>query len=150
MKMANFENLKKLDVTKDKTATYTIGQVIVNDQSPILTVAPATEANKGYFNALLKRASKSARQVAAGKVSAVLIAENRDEDRALYPSYIVKNWSNVFDSSGDEVPFSKEACEEFLEALPDWLFDDLRNFCGKPDNFVDATALNGLENVAKN
>jgi len=148
--MANFDHLKKLDVTKDKTATYTFGQIVVNDVSPILTVAPATEANKGYFNALLKRASKSARQVAAGKVSAALISENREEDRTLYPLYIVQGWENVFDADGNTVEFSKEACAEFLSALPDWLFDDLRNFCGKPDSFVDVSSLVDLEEVAKN
>lgn len=148
--MANFDHLKKLDVTKDKTASYTLNQIVVNDLSPVLTVAPATEANKGYFNALLKRASKSARQVAAGKVSAALIEENREEDRVLYPMHIVKGWENVFDSTGAEVAFSKEACAEFLEALPNWLFDDLRNFCGKPDNFVEVASLDLLEDAAKN
>jgi hypothetical protein len=147
--MANFGHLKSLDVTKEKTVTYTINQITVNDKSPVLTVAPATEANKGYFNALLKRAGRSARQVAAGKINAALISENRDEDRMLYPAHVVLGWEDVYDAEGNPVPFTKEDCADFLRALPDWIFDDLRNFCGKPDNFVESTSFD-LDATAKN
>lgn len=136
--MADFSHLKGLDVSTDKTAEFHLHQITVNGKTPVLIVAPATEANKPYFNALLKRAGKSARQVRAGAISSGMIAENRDEDRDLYPKHVVKGWRDVIDGkTGEDVKFSAKECRAFLEALPDWLFDDCRNFCGNPANFTD-------------
>jgi len=134
--MVDFSHLEQLDVTKDRTAEFTLHSIEVNGVSPTIIVAPATEANKAYFNALLKRAGRSARQVAAGKINAGMIQENREEDRALYPAHIIQGWKDMLDADGSEVEFSRENCADFLNALPGWLFDDLRNFCGKPENFV--------------
>lgn len=139
---ADFSHLKALEVTPDKTSRYTLHQITVNGKTPTLIVAPATEANKPYFNALLKRAGKSARQVRAGAVNAGLIEENREEDRDLYPKYIVKSWEDMPDGkTGEDVKFNLKDCEEFLAQLPDWLFDDVRNYCGNPANFAEVMDL---------
>ena len=130
--MANFNHLKALDV-KDKTAEMTIYQI---EGNPVLVMRPATEANKPYFNAVLKRSRKSVRALQAGGVSAAIISENRAEDRELFPQHVVVGWRGVKDVDGNEVPFDKTACAEFLEALPDWLFDEVRTFAGVSSNYT--------------
>ncbi len=136
--MADFKYLEALDVPVDKTVEYTFHQITVNGRSPTLIVAPATEANKPYFNALLKRASKSARQVRAGAINAGLIEENREEDRELYPKYVARGWRDMIDGGGIELKFSVSDCADFLNALANWMFDDLRNFCGNPANYAES------------
>lgn len=128
--MTNFSHLKELEV-KDKTADYTIYQII---GEPTLIVKPATEANKAYFNSVLRQ---SRRNISAlkGQINAKTIKRNRDEDKKLYPKSIITGWKDVRDNEGKSVKFSIENAGDFIEALPDWVFDDLRGFCGDPSNF---------------
>lgn len=138
----------RLNVADGRTAKLTMHQIAVGDVTPYLVVRPATEATKPYYNALLKRAGKNVRAVSAGAISAGMVSENRDEDRRLFPAHIVVTWGYVRadgsevegrmpDAEGKDIPFSAEACADFLRALPDWLFDDVRQFCSNPANFVD-------------
>jgi len=130
----DFNHLKALEVQSERTAEYTFYQIV---GEPVLIVSPATEANKPYFNALLKRSRKNSRRITAGSFTAAVIEENRDDDRVLYPKLIVKGWRKVSDSQGVSQDFSLEKCTAFLAALPDWLFDELRQFCIDPQNFID-------------
>ncbi|MHA1859164.1 MAG: hypothetical protein ACTSUU_06935 [Candidatus Thorarchaeota archaeon] len=141
----DFEHLKKLEVKAGETAPFTFYQIV---GEPVLHLAPATEANKPYFNALLKRSRKNQRRLQGGNFTATVIAENRDDDRELYPRHIVKGWDQVVDSDGESVPFSKEACADFLTALPDWLFDEARQFAVDASNYVDVEA--DVEELAGN
>lgn len=134
--MSKFSHIKTHRVKADVTAEYTLYQISVNGVSPTLIVKPATELNKPYFNALLKRSARTARRAASGKIDAATIAQNRAEDRQLYPQHVVTGWTDVIGDDGKEVPFSKEDCADFLAAVDDWVFDDLRNFCGTPTNFT--------------
>ncbi len=145
--MTDFSHLKGLEVSADNTAKYTIHQIMVNGKTPTLIVAPATEANKPYFNALLKSTGKNARTIRAGIMNTGMLDENRKEDRELYPSHIVKGWDDMLDAGGKEIKFSMNEVVSFLSELPDWLFDDIRNFCGNPANF---TELVNLEISSKN
>lgn len=146
--MADFSHLKDLDVSTERVARFTLHQIAVNGKTPTLLVAPATEANSAYFNALLKRANKSARAVRAGNINTGMIAENREEDRELYPRHVVKGWEDMVDGkTGEDVKFDRDECVNFLANLPDWLFDDIRNFCGNPANFVETV---DIETQAKN
>lgn len=135
--MADFSHLEALEVSTDKTAEYTLHQISVNGLSPTLIVAPATEVNKPYFNALLKRASKIGRAVRAGNMTTAMIQEKRDKDKELYPKHVVKGWRDVVDRKGKVVKFSVEEVTSFLEQLPDWLFDEVSQFCDNPANFVE-------------
>ena len=135
--MADFSHLQELDVSAETTAEFTLHQITVNGKTPTLIVAPATEANKPYFNALLKRAGKTARQVKAGAVNAGMIEENREEDKELYPKHVIKGWKDVVDATGEDTKFSAKDCEAFVAALPNWLFDEVRNFCGNPASFAE-------------
>jgi hypothetical protein len=131
--MTDFGNLKSLEVKAEKTAPFTIYQI---EGEPMLHLAPATEVNKPYFNALLKRSRKNQRRINSGSFTSAVIQENRDNDRELYPLYVVRGWERVVDSSGNAAEFTPENVRDFLTALPDYLFDEVRNFATEPSNFV--------------
>lgn len=145
---ADFSHIKSLDVSTEKPARFKLHQITVNDVTPTLLVVPATETNKPYFNALLKRSGKSARAARSGTISLGMIADNRKEERDLYPQHVIVGWEDMVDGrTGEEVEFSKAECINFLVNLPNWLFDDIRAFCSNPASFV--TELE-VEVVAKN
>lgn len=129
----DFSHLKNLDV-KDRTARFPIHQIA---GAPALIMKPATEANKPYFNAVLKRSRRNVRALKAGAINQVMIAENREQDRELFPKFVVTGWEGVTDSKGKEAEFNRENCEAFLRALPDWIFDEVRDFAGNSVNFTE-------------
>lgn len=145
--MVDFSHVQQLEVTSERTVPFTLHQITINGKTPVLHVAPATDANKPYFNALLKRASKVGRAVKAGKMTAAMLEENREEDRDLYPRHVIKGWDDVLEAGGEYVPFGTDACHDFIAALPNWVFDDVRNFCGEASNFVEVM---DVQVVAKN
>lgn len=128
--MTDFSHLKQLEVN-DKTAEYPIYQI---SGEPTLILKPATEANKPYFNSVLRRSKRNLRAIKTG-INQKMIKENREEDRELYPKHIITDWKDVPDSKGKKVPFSVENCTDFIQALPDWIFDDIRAFAGESSNF---------------
>lgn len=145
--MGKFGHLKQFDVESDHTTEYTISRITVNGVSPTLKVAPATEANKPYFNAQIRYTQKNLRSMRSGGMSGRTLEEMRELDRDLYPKYVIKGWRDVVDADGNDVQFSKSECEAFLSELPDWIFDEVREFCSNPQNHVDAV---DVEATAKN
>ena len=142
----DFSHLSELDVSGRQTVEYTLYHL---EGEPTLILSPATQSNKPYFNALLKRSRKNQAALKAGAINSGMIDGNRDEDRELYPLYIVQGWRRVTDSSGAEVPFAKDVCSSFLHHLPDWIFDEVREFAGSPQNFVSQPFANAAA-TAKN
>lgn len=138
--MTDFGYLNQIEV-RDQTADYTINEIEVNGKSPTLVLKPTTQANTAYFNALLKSSTKKARRNAGAQIDASILDEGREEDRVLFPLYVVAGWKNVVNSKGKDVPFSPTECEAFLRALPDWKFDDIRNFCGNSRNFLNLSSI---------
>lgn len=132
----DFSHLKKLEVT-GKTARCVLFQV---SGEPVLHVAPATEANRPYFVELLKQSRKNRQQIAAGGFSASVIKANRAIDRELYPLFIIKDWEGIVDINGAPVAANTESIREFVDALPDWVFDQIRSFAAEPSNFVGVSA----------
>lgn len=144
--MAKFD-FQNLNVADGRTGKLVLHQIALGGSTPFLTVKPATDATKGYYNAVLRRAGKSVRQVQAGAINASLMNENRDDDRRLYPLHIIVGWGYIKDdgeevvgfmpdADGAKTPFTKENCHDFVAALPNWLFDDVRQYCGNSVNFV--------------
>jgi len=131
--MTDFSHLRLYDVASDDTAELELCQL---EGSPVLVVAPATDTNRGYFNALLKRNKTYARRLKAGGVTPELLSKNRNEDRVLYARFVLKGWKGVVDSAGASVDFNVENATAFLKALPDWIFDDVRSFAAEPSSFV--------------
>jgi hypothetical protein len=130
----SFNHLKRLAVTVEMTAEFPLHQLI---GEPVLILAPATSANKDYFNGLLRRSRKNLRQIQAQSIDTSLLDENREDDRILYSKHVVKGWRKIVDDTGSLVELNEASCLEFLKALPDWLFDDVRTFASNPRNFLD-------------
>lgn len=146
--MGKFGHYEKLS-TSGKTSTFTIHSVTVNGKSPKLIGRFAGESNTGYYNQLLKRSFQYAQQVAANAVTAAMLDENRAEDRALYPEFVIEGWENVTDSKGKPVDFSTEDCKDFLESLPGWVFDEVRGHFSNPRNFAGTVAIETEQVEAK-
>lgn len=142
--MAKFGHLRKLEV-KDKTVEYPLYQLA---GEMVLIVKPATEANKPYFNEVLRRSKKNMRQISAGSIDSALIEQNRADDRKLFPEHVIVGWKNVVDSDKKIVPFTKEDCKDFLDSIPDWIFDDIRAFATNSSSIAQAAIQ--MEEVAKN
>ena len=115
---------------------------------PTLTVRQAGEDNTLYFNALLRQVNRSRRR--GRKVETTDLKANRKLDIGLYSKFVVVGWINVKDSSDKVVEFSIEAVEEFLNAIPSYMFDDMREFCTNPENFVEGIDEEDTEEAAKN
>lgn len=138
--MTDFAYLEQIEV-KEQTAQYQISEIEVNGVSPTLTLKPTTQSNERYFNAVLKDATKSAKKTGGTGLNSGALNESRDRDRELFARFVVVGWENVMDGTGSPVPFSPDACEKFLAALPDWKFDDIRTYCGRPQNFLSASTI---------
>lgn len=135
--MPSFDNLKAFDVKTDTSVRYEINEIRMGDNRvPYLMVKPATEANKPFARAQLLRSNKRVRTNAGRGVSLENIMDTRDDDRQLYPKFVVEGWGDVYDTDGKPVDYSTKNCEDFLKALPDWIFDGLRSFCTNPSNFA--------------
>ena len=136
--MNSFKHLESLEVPKEATAEFTLYDIENPDGTfPVLILASATEANKRYFNKLLRRSRRNMSKVQAQDFDVSMLKANRDDDRVLYPKYVVKGWRHVQDVKGKEVTFSEENCTGFIKVLPGWIFDSVRLFAGKPRNFIE-------------
>lgn len=135
--------LEQFQVKGDTVVPFKLYAITIEGKIPTLLVRPATEANKPYFNELLKRARSYARQMSANAVTAETLAENRAEDRALYPQHVIAGWEDMPEK------FSQEECVDFLSHLPDHIFDDLRVYCGTAGNFVKGPVIDA-ETAGKN
>ena len=109
-----------------------------------LICRPAVEANRPFYEALLRtsgaRQRASLTTVTTLKVDPENSRQDRREDRNIYPGLVVVGWEGITNRQGQEVEFSVDACGSFLRALPDWIFDRLRLFAMRPDNFVREAA----------
>ena len=131
--MSKFEHLKKQDVAGDKTIEYVMNQLV---GEPVLHVLPATESNKPFWNATLRALNKK-KNYNKRNVTAGMIEQNRKDDKDMYPLYVIKGWDNMLDGKGGTIPYTAEDCVDFVNSLPDYIFDALRDFVTDNTNFVD-------------
>ena len=122
--------------------------------SPWIEVMRADESNKNYFNAMLRAQRQNRRRLRRGNVSVEDLQRMRETDVKLFPLHVCKDWGNVLDANGVEVPFSAEACEQFLRRLLEAdggidIIDDLRDFAASPESFSEDEYDDG-EDLAKN
>lgn len=132
-----FGQLAKHEVTAK--ATFELPEI---GEGAALTVAIAGEANLEYFKAVLKQvpSDKGSRKAKKGEVVEVTPAEvkkQRAVDRNMFGKYVVKAFTKVVDDKNVPVPFDEENATSLMNALPDWLFDELRKFCTDVSNFTD-------------
>ncbi len=131
--MPDFSNLQKYHVAPEATSVYKLTQLEGNMS---LTVVPTTDANKGYLNAVLQRNQDNARAVQAGGMSIEMMEATREDDKVLYAQHAVKD-SHLVDAKGKPVPHSVDNILDFFQKIPNWIFDDIRMYCGQPRNFLD-------------
>ena len=148
--MPNFNSLKSLETSSKTTVEYEIIEITLSGKIPVLTVRPATSNNKLYMNSILHRAVKMARRIKKGHHSVEMLDELRESDRLLYSKYIIIGWRNVVDDDGTAITFSQPNCQEFMSALPGWIFDELRVFCGETSNFVNHQDPEDINYLVKN
>jgi hypothetical protein len=138
--MTDFSHLRSLEQKGDAEIPYKLEQI---EGAPTIWFAPGTDANKVFQNETLRRANTRARHNRRSKrVTAETVAASRQEDREVIATTCARRW-DVKDAKGKPVDFTPENCLEFFEALPDWLFDDIRAFVTEPGNFVAADLVGG-------
>lgn len=144
--MTDFSHLKKLDVN---------GRVVemplyVLEGTPVLLLRSAMHDNKPYVNAVLKSTSRQMSRMQRGVVTQEILNQQREQDRVLFAKHVIVGWRGVMDSGGKPVEFSTDVCQEFLQALPDYILDDIKLFASTPSNFVDHDDMIDTEELEKN
>ena len=140
MKFRNFSDSE--EITRQSTTRYEFFSLEyeLEDGStmvPWMEVHPVGEINRPYINAVLAQQARNRRRLTKGKIDARMLEENREQDRELYPKFVMTgNWGGwLDDETGEEVPYSEEAARELLTQLPIDEFDELRAFCNELHNF---------------
>lgn len=146
--MSTFNRFEKLRAT-DQPVAFTMHDIAMGGEPPVLLVLPATEANRPYINELLR--SRTATAAARKQITAKTLEQARLDDVELFAKHVVKGWKHVVDDDGKPVVFSVEECTNFLLALarhaPDQ-FDKIRAFCNAIENFRPESM--DVEAAAKN
>ena len=125
--MTDFSRFSR--VTTD-TARFTFHEL---EGEPWIAMKPATAANRPYLNALIKANGGRARR---RRITAETYGKNQRQDIGLYAQHVVTAWGNVFDNQGTAVDLSPETCKDFLSAIPDYMFDEARDFATDPESYT--------------
>lgn len=146
--MGNFTYMNNLEVNDNTISELEIYHIrLPGDNVPVLFGKCAGEANKPYYNELLKSAAKDVRVRKTGRITKEMVEERRDQDRELMSKYVITGWRNVVDENLKPVKFSSEECSDFLKHLPRHVFDFVREHFSDPNNFMGD--LPTQENVKK-
>lgn len=127
-----FDHLKTREIA-GKTVWLQIPYV---GEGSCLQLRSATDSNKPYQNAMLKKAANRGRGVSGAAGRRLEVEQSRLDDRELYPVHVVSDWMGIVDDQGNTVPFSIEAATEFFKQIPSWILDRIRLFCMQPENFL--------------
>jgi len=145
--MADFSNLKPLHISEETLAEYTFDDI---PGEPSIWLAPATDANNHYQSERLRvsieraEAAEKEPRNRKRKVSLTVddIEADRELDRELLARCCAKKWGTPpKDVTGKEPEFSEANCYDFFKAMPNYMFDPLRNFVANPFNFVNRTGI---------
>jgi hypothetical protein len=143
--MVDFSHLAGLAVTRETTREYTFDRI---QGDPSLIVSPATDDNEDFLNGRLELALNEApaeEDARPRKQTGRLTPddmkrqtnENREIDLKLIAQACVRGWGTPpIDKAGKPVPFSTENAHQFLCALPAYMVDPFRGFCGNIYNFA--------------
>lgn len=120
-----------------KTARFDLPWISPDAYLEVRPVGMDGGENPAYQEAMVARSSNRQR---IASVSEKWITEQQrqqiEDDRDLYPRYVIVGWGGIKDRRGREVRFSVEACTAWMRALPLWIFRRLRVFCMRPESFV--------------
>ncbi len=136
--MVDFSHLASLEIPNE-AKPYSMD---IRGEDAILHLLPAAEANKPYWNAVLRYSDS---KLKGGKkktsIDAATLEKNRKIDKQLIANYCLVGWEGIKDTSGDDVPFTKENGLEFLMALPGRLFDPIKTWAADADNYLATPAI---------
>lgn len=137
----DFGHLAKLKVSTESRAWFTFRMI---PGKPQFQVTCASESNPEFYDKVLRmyRAqAQTMRGIKTGGVDSRMLAEAREQNRKLYPLHVICDWRGVVDANGLTVPFTREHAAEFVRQLPDWVFDELQEFCENQANFTGDVGL---------
>ena len=144
----DFSHLKKHSQKADETRPFVISY---DGEAVRVHCLPATEANKPYWNVIMRRVEDSAQRRKA-KLNDKTTAQGRRDDAVVFAEHCIKGWDEdpvdkkqlpLLNTKGDPVKFSPEEAKAFMLALAehvDYAFDDLRAWLTNPENFVGEAA----------
>lgn len=136
-------------VTSETTKEYFFDMI---PGRPSVVMAPAHDSNPDFLDARLRRSiaqSEKLAQAPRGKGDDKLtpesvkqqIEDDREVDRDLLAKACARDWGRAPKATDGSAPeFSAANAYAFFKALPDWMFDPFRNWCGNLYNFVEAPA----------
>jgi len=136
----DFSNVSAMEVETESEASFILDDFDrPRSLCPVLVGVFGGAGNKNLRAAVNVENAKAGVAVDGGTLDAEGLADHSsDLIRKLFAGNVITQWSNVFDAAGVEVPFSVEACREFLEALPDWILVKVAVFFTNPKNFTRA------------
>lgn len=132
---------------KNKLKKFRIEQSLTWIEMPELgpkariQIAPATDANPQYYNAMLKLSGKRVRtMIKTDTITAEDAAQNRDDDRELYPMFVIRGWEYVEGDEGEGVVdgyvlYNRRHAQLLCQELPPHLMDRMRNVAATPERF---------------
>lgn len=139
-------------VTAETTKEYFFDMI---PGRPSIIMAPAHDSNPDFLDARLRRSIAQSEQLAQaprGKGDDKMtpesvkkqIEDDREVDRDLLSRACAKAWGRAPTAAdGSKPEFSAANAYAFFKALPDWMFDPFRNYCGNLYNFVEQPPLDG-------
>lgn len=149
--MGRFDHLKAMEVTGASRSEY----VVLGLKSTLpdcggnvtLTLAPSTAAqNRDLVK--WQMAHPESEKERQKSIQVVLDDEDtiahdindvvREGDQLIYAEVVCKGWTGVQDHAGKAVKFSKSSALEWFGAIPDYIFDNIREYAQNPRNFVKA------------
>lgn len=133
--MPDFSNYSALQEDGSEAREFIFQDI---EGQPSLLSRPATSANKKYNSARLKSLNKRTKGGRAkARISLATVESARREDAEMLSKFCVVGWGTApVESTGEPVTFSAKNCEEFLLAIPDWMFDEYRGWVSDPINFT--------------
>ena len=140
----SFKNLEKYVLNSDSRCWLDFPEL---GSKARLLLAFAGDANPNYYNPWLAMTGKRLRKLAkADTLTAEDTAVARDEDRELFPIYIIKGWECVEgDGEGlDEngyIPWNRRKAQELCSVLANHLMDRIRNEAATPERFYPEDAI---------
>jgi hypothetical protein len=117
--MSNFDYVQKsYDISQ---AMFWLDMPELGEEAQLL-LRPATNANPGYYNALLRMNGKRARKLATS-ISTADIEKIRSDDRILFPKYVIADWRKVetaedrrrLPEEREYVPFNEDNVAELCQ-----------------------------------
>lgn len=142
--MPDFSHLKNLAVTEESTSEYTFSLI---EGDPSIILAPAHDVNAAFRRRriemsleLADKFTKPGKRTKPEKLTVDKVIKDDDEEREnnriLIAHTCAKGWGTApLDAKGKPVEFSAENCLEFLQAIPQDMFDSLARFASNLFNF---------------